>query len=105
MQFQFEDTPVSVNVPHAAALLTAVKARLAAGEGFALATINLDHLVKLRTMPEFRHAYAAQIWSWPMATRLSGFRGWRGARSRWCRGRKWCCRWPASPRNVASRSP
>ncbi|WP_149141840.1 WecB/TagA/CpsF family glycosyltransferase [Gemmobacter caeruleus] len=60
MQFQFEDTPVSVNVPHAAALLTAVKARLAAGEGFALATINLDHLVKLRTMPEFRHAYAAQ---------------------------------------------
>jgi len=34
-----------------------VARRLAAGEGFALATINLDHLVKLRRDPAFRAAY------------------------------------------------
>lgn len=37
-----------------------VAARFARGEGFALATVNLDHLVKLRQSPEFREAYAAQ---------------------------------------------
>lgn len=34
--------------------------RLAAREGFALATINLDHLVKLRGSADFSRAYAAQ---------------------------------------------
>ncbi|MEH7827774.1 WecB/TagA/CpsF family glycosyltransferase [Gemmobacter denitrificans] len=60
VQFQFDTTTISVNVPHAAALLAAAKARLAEGRGFALATINLDHLVKLGQDPAFRTAYAAQ---------------------------------------------
>ena len=60
MQFRFEDTTISVNIPHAAGLLSAVRARLAAHQGFALATINLDHLVKLKSDPAFRRAYAAQ---------------------------------------------
>ncbi|SDW24556.1 polymer biosynthesis protein, WecB/TagA/CpsF family [Roseicitreum antarcticum] len=34
--------------------------RFRAGEGFALATINLDHVVKLTNDPEFREVYAAQ---------------------------------------------
>lgn len=60
VQFRFETTTITVNQPHAAALLTAVKTRLAQGEGFALATINLDHLVKLSQDAAFRQAYAAQ---------------------------------------------
>jgi N-acetylglucosaminyldiphosphoundecaprenol N-acetyl-beta-D-mannosaminyltransferase len=49
-----------VNVPTRAALLEALGARLDRGEGFAVATLNLDHLVKLRRDPGFRAAYAAQ---------------------------------------------
>lgn len=60
MQFVFEKTTISVNVPHAAALLGRVRERLADRRGFALATINLDHLVKLHRSPEFRAAYAQQ---------------------------------------------
>ena len=60
VQFRFDDTTITVNLPHAAALLTAAKARMAARQGFALATINLDHLVKLKNDPSFRRAYAAQ---------------------------------------------
>ncbi|MFT6775693.1 MAG: N-acetylglucosaminyldiphosphoundecaprenol N-acetyl-beta-D-mannosaminyltransferase [Paracoccaceae bacterium] len=51
---------VRINAPSARALLDAVEARLAAGEGFAVATINLDHMVKLRNDPSFRDAYAGQ---------------------------------------------
>jgi N-acetylglucosaminyldiphosphoundecaprenol N-acetyl-beta-D-mannosaminyltransferase len=53
---------VRINVPSARDLLAAVEARLAAGEGFAVATINLDHMVKLRTDPAFRDAYARQTY-------------------------------------------
>ncbi|RID92562.1 glycosyltransferase [Gemmobacter lutimaris] len=60
MQFTIADTTLAVNVPHAAGLLSAVRERLALRQGFALATINLDHLVKLRSDPAFRAAYAAQ---------------------------------------------
>lgn len=60
MNFTFNGTAITVNTPNAAALLAAVRQRLAAGQGFALATINLDHLVKLRADPAFRAAYAAQ---------------------------------------------
>jgi exopolysaccharide biosynthesis WecB/TagA/CpsF family protein len=60
VQFTIDDTTIPVNVPHAAGLLAAVRQRLAARQGFALATINLDHLVKLNTDPAFRAAYAAQ---------------------------------------------
>ncbi len=60
MQFKFGSTTLSVNIVDAAALLAAVSARLKARQGFALATINLDHLVKLQTSAAFRTAYAAQ---------------------------------------------
>ncbi|MBN8292236.1 WecB/TagA/CpsF family glycosyltransferase [Rhodobacter sp. NTK016B] len=43
-----------------AALLAEVRRRFRADEGFALATINLDHLVKLARDPAFREVYAAQ---------------------------------------------
>lgn len=38
----------------------AVLARLTTGQGFALATLNLDHLAKLAGSPAFRTAYGAQ---------------------------------------------
>lgn len=60
MQFRFGDTILAVTHPDLAALQSAVRARLAAGQGFALATINLDHLVKLGRSAAFRRAYAAQ---------------------------------------------
>ncbi len=60
MQFHFDDATITVSFPHAAALLTEAKARLVDGRGFALATINLDHLVKLKADAGFRRAYAAQ---------------------------------------------
>lgn len=60
MEFVFPSHVVRVNTPDAATLMARVQARLRAGQGFALATINLDHLVKLRADPVFRAAYAAQ---------------------------------------------
>lgn len=60
MQFRFHETTIKVNIRDAAALDTAVRDRLAHGQGFALATINLDHLVKLGRSTAFRRAYAAQ---------------------------------------------
>ena len=41
------------------ALLAALAGRMARREGFTLATLNLDHLVKLRADETFREAYAA----------------------------------------------
>ena len=49
-----------VDVPTEAALLADIAARLDRGEGFAVATLNLDHIVKLRRDAAFRAAYAAQ---------------------------------------------
>ena len=60
MQFQFGATQITVNIPNQTALLDVVAQRLAAHQGFALATINLDHLVKLSRSDSFRAAYAAQ---------------------------------------------
>ncbi|MGQ0565324.1 MAG: WecB/TagA/CpsF family glycosyltransferase [Gemmobacter sp.] len=60
MLFRFGDTMIDVNHGDRASVLAEVAARLAAGRGFALATINLDHLVKLDRDPSFRTAYAAQ---------------------------------------------
>ena len=60
MEFRYGQTVIRVNVPDRDALLAAVAGRLAARQGFALATINLDHLVKLAQSPDFRTAYAAQ---------------------------------------------
>ncbi len=60
MQFEFHGDVIRVNLPDRAALERAVMARWAAGEGFALATINLDHLDRLAADARFRAAYMAQ---------------------------------------------
>lgn len=60
MQFRAADHVVTVNVPDWPALEAALRARVASGEGFALATLNLDHLTKLRAPGPFRNAYDAQ---------------------------------------------
>ncbi|MDJ0823411.1 MAG: WecB/TagA/CpsF family glycosyltransferase [Paracoccaceae bacterium] len=60
MQFTQAGQTIKVNVPTWAALEARVAERLATKRGFALATINLDHLVKLRQSAAFREAYAAQ---------------------------------------------
>lgn len=60
MRFGRGDATVVVNLPTRAALFRALRDRFAAGEGFALATLNLDHLTKLPRDPEFAAAYAAQ---------------------------------------------
>lgn len=54
------DGSVAITTPTRPALLAEVEARLTARKGFALATLNLDHLVKLGRDPAFRAAYAAQ---------------------------------------------
>lgn len=51
---------VLITTPTRAALLAEVEALMTARRGFALATLNLDHLVKLGRDPAFRAAYAAQ---------------------------------------------
>lgn len=51
---------VTVTVPDLAALLGDLRMRLVEGRGFSVATLNLDHAVKLRRDPAFRAAYAVQ---------------------------------------------
>ncbi|WP_349768709.1 WecB/TagA/CpsF family glycosyltransferase [Rhodobacter sp. NTK016B] len=60
MEFSFPPHRIEVNMADSAALLAEVRRRFRADEGFALATINLDHLVKLARDPAFREVYAAQ---------------------------------------------
>ncbi|MFC3614312.1 WecB/TagA/CpsF family glycosyltransferase [Lutimaribacter marinistellae] len=60
MKFTFGAHEIAVNMPDRAQLLAEVRRRFDAGEGFALATVNLDHLVKLRADAEFARVYAAQ---------------------------------------------
>lgn len=51
--------PVRVNVADTAALLADLETRLSAARGFSIATLNLDHAVKLARDPAFATAYAA----------------------------------------------
>lgn len=60
MQFVFHDQTITVNMPSRAALMDALRQRLVDKQGFALATVNLDHLVKMRGSDAFTKAYAAQ---------------------------------------------
>ena len=60
LEFSFPPHRIRITHATAAALLDEVSDRLTRGEGFALATINLDHLAKLRGDAAFRAAYAAQ---------------------------------------------
>jgi exopolysaccharide biosynthesis WecB/TagA/CpsF family protein len=50
----------NVTVPTRDALLTGLEFHLHTGQPFAVATVNLDHLVKLRRDPNFRDAYSRQ---------------------------------------------
>jgi len=60
VEFSFPPHTIRVNMPDAGELLTEVRRRMRDGDGYALATINLDHLVKLSRDPAFRQSYAAQ---------------------------------------------
>jgi len=60
VQFSFDSNVVQVNTTSAEALFDSVGKRLLASEGFAIATINLDHLVKLRSSASFLTAYQKQ---------------------------------------------
>ncbi len=51
---------IAITIPTRARLMQEVTARLRAGAGFRLATVNLDHLVKIRSNPAFARAYGAQ---------------------------------------------
>lgn len=53
------DGPVAVTLENRDALVATVTAKVRAEEGFALATINLDHLVKLAKPGAFARAYHA----------------------------------------------
>lgn len=59
MRLTIGPASVEVNVPDRERLLALVAERLAEGRGFALATLNVDHLEKLRENAAFRRAYAA----------------------------------------------
>jgi exopolysaccharide biosynthesis WecB/TagA/CpsF family protein len=50
---------VTVTAGQRVALLDDLAVRLATGRGFSVATLNLDHVVKLRASPAFRAAYLA----------------------------------------------
>lgn len=59
LDFRFGRQTLRITHGKRDAVLAEVGARLAAGQGFALATLNLDHLVKLRSDPRFLAAYQA----------------------------------------------
>lgn len=58
MKFKDPRFSITINMPTRAALFRAVRDRFAAGKGFGLATLNLDHLAKLPNDPAFAEAYA-----------------------------------------------
>lgn len=60
MKFEFAGYTVPVTHADAESMLSDAARRLADGRGFALATLNLDHLVKLARDVAFRSAYVAQ---------------------------------------------
>ena len=60
MKFRTGNGEIAVNIATRHALEAEVTGRLLQGRGFALATLNLDHLVKLAADPAFRAAYQKQ---------------------------------------------
>lgn len=53
---------ITVTVPTAEALLSDMANQIDAGQGYSIATLNLDHVVKLARDPDFRTAYAAHTY-------------------------------------------
>ncbi len=60
MKFGTGAAHIEINVATRATFFSDVTERLTAGTGFALATLNLDHLTKLPIDPAFAEAYRAQ---------------------------------------------
>lgn len=58
LEFRIHDQVIRIAPPNRAALEHEIARRLRTGQGFALATLNLDHLVKLRQDSAFLDAYA-----------------------------------------------
>lgn len=56
------DARIAVNAPSRDELINEVERRIADNAGFSIATVNLDHLTKLRTAPAFRDAYMRQTY-------------------------------------------
>jgi len=59
VDFHFGADAIRINIPDRATLLARLRDLFVARQGFALATLNLDHLVKLRRSPAYRSAYLA----------------------------------------------
>jgi len=57
VDFAFGRRRVTINMPTRDVLLDTIRARFARGDGFALATLNLDHIVKMRASGDFTDAY------------------------------------------------
>lgn len=104
MQFSFPDgNAVRINCHDSEALLASVRQRLRAGQGFAIATINVDHLQRLAEDAGFRKAYAAHdlvcadgnpiVWLSRIAARPVAL----------APDRTWCCRWRVRRRRPACR--
>jgi len=60
MRFEAGGQAITVNIPDLPALEAEITRRWQTGQGFALATLNLDHLAKLPGSAPFRQAYDAQ---------------------------------------------
>ncbi|MFN3643031.1 MAG: WecB/TagA/CpsF family glycosyltransferase [Gemmobacter sp.] len=60
MEFDFGNETIRITHPTREALMASVAARMAAQEGYAIATLNLDHIAKLHASPPFKAAYCAQ---------------------------------------------
>lgn len=71
MKFSFCNQIIMINMPTRDGLKDEIRNRFRDGVGFALATVNLDHLVKMRASPDFSRVYAAQDLvvadGWPVA--------------------------------------
>ena len=57
---RFGHDAIAINVANRRELFALVRSRLQTSTGFTLATLNLDHVVKLRAREDFRAAYRAQ---------------------------------------------
>lgn len=60
LYFEFQGRRIAVNMAERSGLEAELRARFREGHGFALATVNLDHLVKLGQSSQFLSAYQAQ---------------------------------------------
>jgi exopolysaccharide biosynthesis WecB/TagA/CpsF family protein len=60
LEFRVKSDVIDINIATKDALWTTVAAKFQSNDGFALATLNLDHLVKLTHSASFRDAYSKQ---------------------------------------------